>query len=454
MKKKTTIIFLILLSIFILISIISKPIAFMDDIWNYSFASNLSKGLLPYKDFNVIVTPLSFILNSLPLYIYNSFITFKFMYFIYYFLLIFLIHKISTKLKIKKLLEVLCYFLVIPTLLFNSVFDYNFIQMIFVLLLIYLSLCNKDNKDKRLNIISALIVGLSITNKQSTGVFILIAYIFLLFNKKKNILFIFKQLLWISIPILLMFLYLLVNNILKDFIDLTVLGLLTFSNKSIDLFLLIVLLLALIIMIIITYKNKKDYSYKLLLVYFIASLGVLIPLLDLFHFVLIIIIPILFIFKYLNNKVDDIDKSYIYGSFILIFIIGFTLYGYIDSYKIDKGIFKYNSISENNYKNIKSIDKYIINSDKNVYILDYRATLYKMNIDRYDKYFDLFNNGNFGYYGIDRMKKIIDNEDAVFLIDVKDNSGQKSEEIIDYVINKYVECGKIETFNIYCKNNK
>ena len=29
-----------------------------DEIWNYGFAYNIATGLIPYKDFNMIVTPL------------------------------------------------------------------------------------------------------------------------------------------------------------------------------------------------------------------------------------------------------------------------------------------------------------------------------------------------------------------------------------------------------------
>ena len=29
-----------------------------DEVWNYGFAYNFSNGLIPYKDFNMIITPL------------------------------------------------------------------------------------------------------------------------------------------------------------------------------------------------------------------------------------------------------------------------------------------------------------------------------------------------------------------------------------------------------------
>ena len=31
-----------------------------DEVWNYGFAYNISNGLIPYKDFNMIITPLFF----------------------------------------------------------------------------------------------------------------------------------------------------------------------------------------------------------------------------------------------------------------------------------------------------------------------------------------------------------------------------------------------------------
>lgn len=37
----------------------------MDEVWCYGFAYNISKGLVPYRDFNMIITPLYSFAGSL-----------------------------------------------------------------------------------------------------------------------------------------------------------------------------------------------------------------------------------------------------------------------------------------------------------------------------------------------------------------------------------------------------
>ena len=50
-----------------------------DGIWNYGFGYSISKGLVPYKDFNMIVPPLWPILISIPIGIVgHNFMTYYF----------------------------------------------------------------------------------------------------------------------------------------------------------------------------------------------------------------------------------------------------------------------------------------------------------------------------------------------------------------------------------------
>ena len=61
-KKKMEIIenFVVFVFIFLFcFSIIfSNSIGDLDELWNYNFARNVSDGLVPYKDFNMVQTPL------------------------------------------------------------------------------------------------------------------------------------------------------------------------------------------------------------------------------------------------------------------------------------------------------------------------------------------------------------------------------------------------------------
>ena len=47
--------------------IFSNSIGDLDELWNYNFARNVAEGLIPYKDFNMIVTPLLSIICAIIL---------------------------------------------------------------------------------------------------------------------------------------------------------------------------------------------------------------------------------------------------------------------------------------------------------------------------------------------------------------------------------------------------
>ena len=44
----------------------------LDEVWNYGFSNNIYNGLIPYKDFNMVITPLFPLLGSIFLFIFGS----------------------------------------------------------------------------------------------------------------------------------------------------------------------------------------------------------------------------------------------------------------------------------------------------------------------------------------------------------------------------------------------
>ena len=57
--------------IFLVWNLLLVPVN-LDEIWNYGFAHNIYNGLIPYKDFNMVLTPLFPFLMALPFYIFGS----------------------------------------------------------------------------------------------------------------------------------------------------------------------------------------------------------------------------------------------------------------------------------------------------------------------------------------------------------------------------------------------
>ena len=44
----------------------------LDEIWNYGFMHNIYEGLIPYKDFNMVITPFFPFLFSLMFHVFSS----------------------------------------------------------------------------------------------------------------------------------------------------------------------------------------------------------------------------------------------------------------------------------------------------------------------------------------------------------------------------------------------
>ena len=459
MSKKDRIIKLIIfISILILIisSVISVKLTGGDEIWNYSFSNNFINGLIPYKDFNVIITPFSFMFSSIFLIIKNTLFTYRIISILYYIILLFLLDLVLTKLKIKEIWKYTSILIITLCLLKIGYVEYNFIQIILTLLIINLLLINKNYKYNKLNIIIPILVGITITNKQNTGVYIAISYLLLMFPKKiKDYKFVIKQLLLICIPMLLLFLYLLINNALYDFIDLCVLGMITFKGGNSNPSLIFILIVFLIFMIYTYIKNRKDKTYRLLFIFGISSILVTYPILDYNHVIIGLIIPIIYVINHLDKKMSNIK----YQWFLLVvpFLLTISIINinnYRNSYIIKDGVYKYIATDKIVDENIKVISNYIINSDKKVFIITSDGVVYKISAGKYDKYFDLFNEGNFGYYGLKKVNSIIDNEDNLFMIDDNTLIWTTPKEMVKHIKETYYECDKVRAFTVYCKNKK
>ena len=62
-KVHKCLIIILLFIIFLLFNLIISPLN-LDEIWSYGFSYNISKGVVIYRDFNVLQTPLYFFLGK------------------------------------------------------------------------------------------------------------------------------------------------------------------------------------------------------------------------------------------------------------------------------------------------------------------------------------------------------------------------------------------------------
>ena len=64
LTKKNIFLAIALFFIFLIWNLILVPVN-LDEIWNYGFSHNIYSGLVPYRDFNMIITPFYNFLMSL-----------------------------------------------------------------------------------------------------------------------------------------------------------------------------------------------------------------------------------------------------------------------------------------------------------------------------------------------------------------------------------------------------
>ena len=413
-ERKELLLIPIFTIIFLIINIFRKNL-FFDELWNFGFSFNLANGYVPYKDFNMIITPLYPLLaavlmkifgnNYLIYMIFNSLIGSLIVYF--------------SKINKEKFL------IVVFIILFSFPITYN----AFILLLYYILIKYDDN-----DMLSGLIVSMIFLTKQSVGLLFLL--IMIIFSKNK-----LKRLIYFLIPVVIFTLYLVLTDALKDFIDLGFLGLFDFGskNKSINLYFFFIYI---IFVIFIIYKcfNTKFKDKKIL--YLLALQGIAVPIFDMYH-ILIATTPI---WNYFVKKINSI----LLNAFTITAIIVYSVY-LIDFTNVP------NNTKYYKYRNFSSPTPFVEllndlreqDNDNFVFITSYTSFI-KAELGIKPERFDLPLNGNIGYNGSEKFIKYISKKcvDDCLIIISEDN-WQIDKKAIEYVKNHYSLVNKRNSFSFY-----
>ena len=432
---KVIIKYVLLFFIFLISTLIISPIN-QDEVWNYGFSYNIYKGLVPYRDFNMVLTPFYPMFMSLFLHIFGKGI-------------------LSIHIANAGILSFCSYLLfkmydkkahLIIILFFISFFNfpnYNYFLAVITIILIYLEKM-QDNK-KYTDYIIGIILGCLILTKQTVGACVLIGSLLCESDKSK----IRKRILGCSIPIIIFIIYLLTTNSYRQFLDLCVFGLLDFSKNSQGFngyTVVTILLLLFNLYVIVKEKNKIAY-YPL----FFASITI--PICDLFHLSAYLIVLS-------NIIVPKIKKDYInYKMLFVSLLVIESILTFSANYSGKKSIypndlnnFNYRYISRNNYDFTKKILKYMDKSDKEIVLLDANAYYFKLIQDKKIGYIDLINYGNWGYEGSNKLIKYLKKyKDTYFIINREDykNSSQIDKNALKYVSSHGKKIKEIGCYDIY-----
>lgn len=426
--------FILFIFIFLTYSIFVFSNNYGDPIANYGFSYAITRGEIPYVDFNTISTPLYSFVMSIGLFIWNNYSMFLLEHSIAVTVMFYILNKIYGKKAYILLFPISFFFFysINPT--------YNFFAFFMMIILLFLE---KKYPDK--DYLIGVIIGLAILSKHTVGCLFVLPSLIFYFKKKEKILKRFVGLLGVG---LLFIIYLLLTNSFMRFIDLCFLGLFDFSSKNGNVFnfWFFVSIICLIISLIITIKNKKNISNY----YLLMGISFVIPLFDLNHFAIYIVCITLQFLPFIKKYGDYLGfLSFVFS----IIICGFCFFGFYDDFKpvLNKKIkhFEFINNAKNNYnKNIKKFkyfDKY-----KNPLILSYSKMVYDISRDKDIDYFNVLLYGNFGYNGTNKMiKEIKKMHNRYIIVDMEDylnknDNSQFDKDIVYYVISKSkkIECRK------------
>ena len=399
----------------------------VDEIWEYGYGFNIATGLVPYRDFNMLATPLYPFLISIFINLFGHYLL---SVNIFNSLVLVGIFALLYKMIKAKLL------IILPFIMLFSYPTYNNLLMFFFFLLIFIKRSKIDDNKKL--VYSSLIISLMFLTKQSIGFVFLVLEFFLTKEKK-------KYLIIASIPIACLIIYLIFNHALYNFIDYAFLGLLDFGTRNGSFNYNIVLWIYIFVISVILYIRYR----KVDILYGIAYQTIAFPMFDLFH-TNMAVIALLFIVLDINSK--RLKTRYV----ILIALVLLSLF-VLNNSNSNNNSSNNKIFTDNNYlfarkydKNLmviinetsRIIDKYNDQYDKIFSLIRYSYMVKLYRGDKLEK-FDMTLNGNMGYKGYEKYIQEIDDycKTKKCLLIIEPSPAhvflQKNYEIIDYVQQNY-----------------
>ena len=436
MNKIFKILPFILLFIFIVLFNLLLVPNNLDEVWNYGFSYAIRIGEVPYKDFNMVITPLYSFIMSIPLLIKNNYLSFilfhSFITTIEFFLLSKIINK---KVYIILLISLMLFPLIYPT--------YNSFFLFLMVVICYLEKIDFKYKDY----ILGFLIACCILTKQSVGIFYIIPS--LLFIKKNNI-SIFKRFIGFIIPNFIFLIYLLITNSLYSFFDLCLFGLFDFSGNSNGISVsFIIFIIILFISIYIVFKNKN----LIINYYIILSYLLYVPLFDNLHLFYVIFSFCLLIL--INTSKFKFKYELLFYPCLIGIVIIYGRSVNITNYsKNNLNHFEYKNISLESVNYSNSIISYIKDNDSIIYNDD--AYFYRICSNQKIGHLDLLNHGNHGYNGSKKIINLIKkNKNKKYLIQkdlkrrIESFETQMDYEGYKYIVNNAKKIGEVEDYYIY-----
>lgn len=447
------------------------PLGNGDEIWNYQFAKNIAEGLMPYRDFNIIQTPLSAYLAAPFLLLFGKgLFSFRIAAFILSFGIAYESYRVSYK--ISKA-QGISFITTLVVLMINApYFIYNYNYLCALLLLVVMDLeCNTVDSRWR-NIAIGTIVGMLPLVKQTIGAFALVGNFIVCainiwkYNKDKigQALRIFSS----GVPLLIYTVFLFTTQSFDDFWEYAISGIRSFTHKYdyIQLisdnpsFILISLLFIPGVVALIKAwirENTIEPVQVSGLVFLVAWGVVAYPLCDPSHFAALfyLVMPVTHLFIDCEKLESGGKRAFlVVGAVLCVFV--FVLRLPIKNDITFSSLYNYECIpiKKNVEKSIYLTTEYIREKEKEGYdvkIVNMSATGYYIPMDKYAKDWSMLLVGNIGERTIEELLE--EDKPRLYLIAPTGNTfiDQNHNELITYIKENFDKVDTLGNWEVYSR---
>lgn len=462
--------------IFLLIAfgfiILTRELNDLDEIWNFGFGLNVSEGLAPYKDFNMIMTPFSAFLSAAVLAVFGRrLMVLRIFSVVLSAAAVFVLYKIIVKMGISRSRAAM--YGILSIIFFGTVFryDYNFLCMLLLLILIYIQLCSIDGFSIKTEIAIGFVAGLCAVTKQSTGLFICmgIALQSIVCYGKDFFKSWLYRILGGGTVLAALLIYMLAAGNLADFYDFAVAGIKTFTNENnyisflingdvIEKTVGIGAPIVTVAFIIHTVRRKEKRKVNLtVLIMCLCGAVVMYPICDPAHFFIAVLPFMIMLAATVRIKPSGIEMSVACIAVMYLFVFAKTYLFMPTGDIINCRLNRYENIPISTSLNstVEEVDEYILTSreqGKRVIICDTAAQAYMIPCNIYNKVYDLLCIGNLGTKKpAEYAQDLVNSPDTAVLLlrNPEYLNWQFPTEMRECILQNMTKTGEVAIFDVY-----
>lgn len=459
-KKKYLISYVTVFIFFSILLLNSKELS-LDEIWCYGFTKRITGGFVPYKDYNLIPTPLFFYIGTI---FSKSLISFRLYGALINTIIVMLVFYICRKNSNDKKISLFITLIAIIILSFTKFANYNILLLLNLMISYIFAARFFWKKDE----ISSFLFGFSLsvcllTKQNVPAILIIIFTVMLSFLFIRRVILLKTYTSYILggiLPVLMFLVYSIYNGSISSFLNYAFLGTSSFKDNYLiqDGAQLLILVSILITTLIISdiFKSVNDKMLAVVTLIFSVSSYILIyPIVDIYHSLMLLLLNLIYLTPFLESNLIKLKYSKIEIPVLIIIIIYvFFISTFSGNDYIRSKIKFYNNIviTKSLEEDVNIICDYIKEQEENgidVAIISRRSYLYNIPANDYNGILDLLMTGNMGTKSIEDIKALIDEKDIILTNDIYEY--QDIKKVREYIFDTYTQTGTIGSMKIYIK---